>query len=146
MSDGINNTVNCLSEASQTPYIYPKIMTDHSVTINIAPYFKYNNQRYDLYTESEQKQLILNELYEAVGTIHLQEKGIDHIWEKTAKGNIHMHALFSGWEFESMITLQKKLHKVFSYKNIDPKRTFYYERTRNDSKYWYLYMQKDQHK
>lgn len=138
MDDGVYSEAlskHCLSEASQTTY---------SGTLNIAPYRKINGVMYREYTECGQKQVMLNALYEIVGTVHLEQKGIYHIWEKTEKGNIHLHCRIVGWELESMITLQNKLHEKFSYKNIEPKRTFYFERTTTDIKYWLVYMQKYQ--
>lgn len=120
----------------------------YAVTLNIPPYKKINNEKaFQKFSLDSQYDIYMSFILSHIGLIHegqLKDKGILYTFEKTQKGNLHVHMYFVGWEYESLQLFQKQFHDTFAYPNNPVERscmikTCYYVPD------WLNYIYKDQY-
>lgn len=126
----------CLSGASRT--------NTYGISFNISPYRKIDGKMFRKYNYDEQCQILLNifcnEQMDIIG-----ETTDDYVFEKTQRGNAHLHAMISA-KGSDLQAIQKAINEKYGYKKDPIDRVFHYSATTLHKSFWVKYMNKDQPK
>jgi len=124
----------CLSGASRT--------NTYGISFNVSPYRKIDGKCYKDHDYDDQCQILLNifsnEQMDVIG-----ETTNDYVFEKTQKGNAHLHAMLTATESD-VKTMQRIINEQLGYKKDPVDRVFHYSATTLHRSFWDKYMAKDQ--
>jgi len=118
--------------------------TYYGITLNLSPYRKVDERKWNLYKYDEQCQILLNifsnEQMDIIG-----EVTEDYVFEKTEKGNAHIHAML--WcTLDEVKLMQRAINEKHKYPRDRIDQVFHYSATIVHRCFWDKYMQKDQPK
>lgn len=101
------------------------------------------NKRWNKYTYDEQCD-ILRDLWCSEQMSIIGEVCDEYIFEKTKKGNAHLHAIVYSCDEKALQIIQKSIHERYGYKKDPLDRIFNYSKTMKHERFWKAYMMKEQ--
>lgn len=126
----------CLSVASRT--------NTYGISFNISPYRKIDGKMYQKYKYDEQCQILLNIFCDEQMNV-IGETTDDYVFEKTERGNAHLHAMITT-NLSNVKVMQKAIDDKYGYPKDPIDRVFHYSGTTLHRSFWDKYMSKDQQK
>lgn len=116
----------------------------YAVTINVYPSKIVSRRRvWKQHSSTEQKEIILFEVSQALHRIGKSSVDFSYVFEKTKDGNEHLHGVIR-CTHSQIIDFQDTIHQALGLPSVLPSRVCFIELTKVSAIFWQNYMNKDQ--